>query len=283
MAEFPALTLWTDSYLSDTRLLSTLEHGAYLLLLMEAWRRPNCDLPDDDNMLARMAGLGPDEWGQIKAIVMGFWSYDGRSKTWKQKRLTKERDAARKRSTSARDSATKRWNKAKKHDANALPSECSNDASTATAIITIEEPNGSSPPVVPQAKNSIPKRACQLPADWACILTPRSWAIVNGWPPGKFEAELRRFKDHAADKGRTSKDWQAAFRTWIEKADDWMKQNGNGRSPQPPRDQRDGLARALDRRLDPRDAEVLARETGRSAVGAGSGDRPGELALPAPD
>ena len=57
MAEFPALALWTDAYLADTRHLSTLEHGAYLLLMMEAWRRPHCDLPDDDRVLARLAGL----------------------------------------------------------------------------------------------------------------------------------------------------------------------------------------------------------------------------------
>jgi hypothetical protein len=42
MAEFPALPLWTDAYLGDTRHLSQSEHGAYLLLLITAWRTPNC-------------------------------------------------------------------------------------------------------------------------------------------------------------------------------------------------------------------------------------------------
>jgi uncharacterized protein YdaU (DUF1376 family) len=136
MAEFPALNLWTDAYLADTRHLSTLEHGAYLLLLIEAWRRPNCDLPDDDRMLSRLAGLSQDEWLEIKPIVMGFWTFDGRSKTWKQKRLMFERDAARKRSTSQRDKAAKRWDKTKKTDAAALPKSCRNDASTTTTTTT---------------------------------------------------------------------------------------------------------------------------------------------------
>jgi uncharacterized protein YdaU (DUF1376 family) len=136
MAEFPALSLWTDSYLADTRHLSTLEHGAYLLLLIEAWRRPRCDLPDDDAILARLAGLSGDEWQSIKPTVMAFWRRDGRCRTWTQKRLSKERDRARIRSKSASDKALKRWKREQNADAAALPEECREDAPTTTTIIT---------------------------------------------------------------------------------------------------------------------------------------------------
>lgn len=136
MAEFPALSLWTDSYLADTRHLSTLEHGAYLLLLIEAWRRPRCDLPDDDAILARLAGLPADEWQAIKPTVMAFWRRDGRCRTWTQKRLSKERDRARIRSKSASDKALKRWKRGKNADAAALPEECREDAPTTTTIDT---------------------------------------------------------------------------------------------------------------------------------------------------
>ena len=53
MAQFPVLPLWTDAYLGDTTHLTTIEHGAYMLLLMVSWRSPDCRLPDDDAMLAR--------------------------------------------------------------------------------------------------------------------------------------------------------------------------------------------------------------------------------------
>lgn len=68
-------------------------------------------------------------------------------------------------------------------------------------------------------------RAHSLPDGWVPILTAASQAIVDGWPPGMFETELDKFRDHAADKGRTSKDWQAAFRTWIKNADNWKQSN----------------------------------------------------------
>lgn len=128
-----------------------------------------------------------------------------------------------------------------------------------------EEPNGSSPPVCPPSKNrptgSVAKR---LSEDWSPILTPAAQRTVDGWPPGKFEHELSRFRDHAADKGRTSKDWQAAFRTWITKANEWMNQNGNGpRNRSAPRDTRDGFQRHLDEKLERFAAERASGASGR--------------------
>lgn len=89
MAEFPALPLWTDAYLGDTRHLSTLEHGAYLLLLMTAWRSTDPTLPDDDKLLARYCGLGARQWATVRPILAEFYTIEnGR---WKQRRLSDER------------------------------------------------------------------------------------------------------------------------------------------------------------------------------------------------
>lgn len=95
--------------------------------------------------------------------------------------------------------------------------------------------------------------AQKLPDDWQPVLTASAQRIVDGWPPGRFEQELAAFRDYAADKGRTSKDWQAAFRTWLTNAERWTKndrsktiQPGNGHSP----DRRSTLARAIDEGID---------------------------------
>lgn len=136
MAEFPALPLWTDAYLADTRHLTTEQHGAYLLLMMEAWRRPSCSLPDDDELLARLSGLSPDRWRECRGIVLAFWWHDAKTKTWHQKRLSKEREFTQKKSASQRGNALKRWNKTKNNDAMALPTHmpngCQTDAPTPT-------------------------------------------------------------------------------------------------------------------------------------------------------
>jgi uncharacterized protein YdaU (DUF1376 family) len=149
MAEFPALPVFTDAYIADTIHLTTLEHGAYFLLLTAAWRRPHCDLPDDDQFLSRIARLSLDDWIAIRSTIMEFWNFDGRRKTWTQKRLSKERSYVSNKSRSQKDKAAKRWNNEKKEDAAALPEDmperCPDDAPTPTPF-TLPNGNGGEPP-----------------------------------------------------------------------------------------------------------------------------------------
>jgi uncharacterized protein YdaU (DUF1376 family) len=90
MADYPGLTIWTDAYLADTRHLSTAEHGAYLLMLMTAWRTPDCSLPNDDKYLGVVVGDSRN-WPKWKVKILPFWTVgeDGRLR---QKRLTSERE-----------------------------------------------------------------------------------------------------------------------------------------------------------------------------------------------
>lgn len=127
MAEFPALPLWTDAYLGDTTHLTTIEHGAYLLLLMAMWRS-NGSLPNDDAKLARYARLTPGQWARIKPTIMEFFrAEDGRIS---QGRLTDELKAVRQNSSRQSNKARARWLKNKEaSDAAAMPNECRSDAS----------------------------------------------------------------------------------------------------------------------------------------------------------
>ncbi|PZM07599.1 YdaU family protein [Rhizobium tubonense] len=95
MAEHPTMPLHTDSYLADTTHLNAQEHGAYLLLLMVAWRSAGLHLPDDDKLLARYAKVDPRTWAHLKAVIMSFWELsDG---FWTQKKQQKVWDDVSKR------------------------------------------------------------------------------------------------------------------------------------------------------------------------------------------
>ncbi len=108
MAQFPAMPLWTDAYLGDTLHLSLEEHGAYLKMLMIAWRSPECCLPDNDHRIATMLGITTARWrDKIRPAIAPFWTID--AGTWRQKRLTKEREFSSKSIAKQREKAKQRW------------------------------------------------------------------------------------------------------------------------------------------------------------------------------
>lgn len=211
MAEFPALPLFTDAYLADTRHLTTEEHGAYLLLMMEAWRRPDCSLPDDDRLLARLSGLSVERWTEVSSVIMSFWQRDGRRKTWTQKRLVKERVFVTQRSALQRDRIAKRWNKKEKEDTTVLPDEYRSDTPTPTPTLIKEEAKASSKKA----------RGSRLPDDWRLPRDLGEWAVSEGMAV----AEVRRQADMFADYWRSvpasrgvKLDWAGTWRNWVRKA-----------------------------------------------------------------
>ena len=80
------MPLYIGDYLADTSRLTTEQHGAYLLLLMDYWRSGR--LPDNDQVLAQITKLSPDAWRNAKAMLMQFFSIeDG---YWVHSRVEKE-------------------------------------------------------------------------------------------------------------------------------------------------------------------------------------------------
>ena len=103
----PAIPLFGDAYLADTHHLTLEEHGAYLKLLMIAWRMDGCALPDDDMRLAKILGVTKAKWAKLKPVVLAFWTLDnGR---WFQARLNKERQFVDQKREANRSAAESRW------------------------------------------------------------------------------------------------------------------------------------------------------------------------------
>jgi uncharacterized protein YdaU (DUF1376 family) len=112
MAEHPMLPLWTDAYLGDTGHLTCLEHGAYLLLLITAWRTKEKALPNDDAKLAKYARLKIPTWLRIKPTLMEFFEV-GEDGMLRQGRLSDEAYDVQKRSERKSRAAKARWLKSK--------------------------------------------------------------------------------------------------------------------------------------------------------------------------
>jgi len=77
------MPLYIGDYLRDTRDLNTLQHGAYLLLIMHYWQHDG--LPTDEARLAAIAGLSVAQWRRIRAAIEAKFAAG-----WKHKRIDAE-------------------------------------------------------------------------------------------------------------------------------------------------------------------------------------------------
>ena len=80
------MPIYIGDYLADTSRLTTEQHGAYLLLLMDYWRSGR--LPDDDNILAQVCKLPLDKWIIHRGVLQGF--FDISNGEWIHSRVEKE-------------------------------------------------------------------------------------------------------------------------------------------------------------------------------------------------
>lgn len=105
------MPLYIGDYLADTGRLTTEQHGAYLLLIMDYWR--NGPPPDDEEILQNITRLSKFLWKKSRPVLEKYFRVeDG---VWKHKRIDEEmtealsgKDAA---SEKARKAAEARWGK----------------------------------------------------------------------------------------------------------------------------------------------------------------------------
>jgi uncharacterized protein YdaU (DUF1376 family) len=197
------MPLYIGDYLADTARLTTEQHGAYLLLLMDYWRSGR--LPDNDQVLAQISKLTPDAWSNAKAMLIPFFSIeDG---CWIHKRVEQEMAEAKVNQTKKHERAVKaaeaRWKNATSN-ANAMLNEC-------------PSPSPSPSPVV----NTIVVAKAPKATRWQKGLAiPDSWIEFckkerNDIDPSKtFESFTDYWISVAGAKGLKS-DWDATWRNWV--------------------------------------------------------------------
>lgn len=105
------MPLYIADYRADTSRLTTEQHGAYLLILMDYWR--NGPPPDDDEVLAQITLLPIARWRKHRPKLAQFFTI--KNGVMRQKRADAEMIRAqamnRQRSEAGKISAAKRWGK----------------------------------------------------------------------------------------------------------------------------------------------------------------------------
>jgi uncharacterized protein YdaU (DUF1376 family) len=180
-----AIPLFADAYLADTMHLNTEEHGAYLLLLMAAWRSDDCSLANDDRKLARITGLSTRKWNSIKGTILEFWTVE--NDRIFNPRLRKEKAYVRKKSNTNRQNSEKRWKSqdTENIEDGGMRSECGGNAPPPPPI---EEPKGS-----PNARE--PDRTEEVFAHWQSIAVPAGCPAIQKITPKRRQACKARLRD----------------------------------------------------------------------------------------
>lgn len=89
----PKVDIWMPfypgDYLSKTMPLTTLQHGAYLLLIMAYWMNVG-PLPDDDDTLASICKMTKDVWKRNRPILQRFFDLESIPGEWIHPKVDKE-------------------------------------------------------------------------------------------------------------------------------------------------------------------------------------------------
>ena len=102
MSARPYLKFWVSDFISDTIHLTTTETGAYLKMLLAAWRSPDCTLRNDEKILKRICLLNNGQWRNSMEVLLDFWTpCENKDGYIYQKRLMEEFKAAEKRHTTS--------------------------------------------------------------------------------------------------------------------------------------------------------------------------------------
>ena len=233
MAEYPYMPLWTDAYLADTLDLSTAEHGLYLVMMMVAWRRQDCALPDDMAWLKRaLQSACRDFHGHafnalVPQLLKRFWTLEDHGQNglkWVQKRLQKERKYLRNRSETQRKAALKRWENNHLDDADALPA---GNAPTPTPKPTpIEYPSPAAPgapfAVAVNGSGPVPAKVSnhgtRLDPEWEPGDEGIAYANEHGFDGEAINRMFDDFRDHflaAAGAKARKASWPRTWKRWV--------------------------------------------------------------------
>lgn len=225
MSKSPYFKLYFSDLAGDTLHLSDAEIGSYVLLLGAMWNAGGY-LSSDPSKLARIARVTPAKWAGRWASLSPFFEVDENGVS--HKRLSSERKKAfgisADRSEIGKQGAeAKRLKTLELAQANA----CESDEQTPQQTPSIPDT------IAKEREDKLPSLSAGKPSKASGGGKPIKGAIPDSFPdePAILEAaawiaarglvvdpavHARRFRNHALSEGRTSADWGAAWRNWID-------------------------------------------------------------------
>jgi len=206
------MPLYIADYISATSRLTTEQHGAYLLLMMDYWK--NGAPPDNDQVLAQITKLSPDAWCNARTMLQGFFEVcDGH---WYQHRIEVEMEKANHNKKAnierGKAGAAARWGN---KDAPSIV-EASSEVYSADSTSPSPSPSSLSLPLsLKKEKKS--QRGSRLPEDF---LLPKEWSefCVKTRPELSAFNVWEEFRDYwIAQPGQkgVKTNWEATWRNWV--------------------------------------------------------------------
>jgi uncharacterized protein YdaU (DUF1376 family) len=196
------MPLYIGDYLADTARLTTEQHGAYLLLLMDYWRSGR--LPNNDQVLAQICKLNPDAWSNAKAMLMPFFSIeDG---CWIHKRVEQEMAEAKINQTKKHERAVKaaeaRWKNATSN-ANAMQKQCPSPSPSPSPVLNTIE--------VAKAPKAQRLNLNTIPEDWYNFCRSERQDLN----PKDIWVQFKDYWSSVPGSKGTKLDWFATWRNWV--------------------------------------------------------------------
>jgi len=196
------MPLYIGDYLADTARLTTEQHGAYLLLLMDYWRSGR--LPNNDQVLAQICKLNPDAWSNAKAMLMPFFSIeDG---CWIHKRVEQEMAEAKINQTKKHERAVKaaeaRWKNATSN-ANAMQKQCPLPSPSPSPVLNTIE--------VAKAPKAQRLNLNTIPEDWYNFCRSERQDLN----PKDIWVQFKDYWSSVPGSKGTKLDWFATWRNWV--------------------------------------------------------------------
>lgn len=223
----PYLPLYVADYRADTHHLTTAQHGAYLLLLMEMWNDPDGSLPNNSATLGRICGpMDNRNWARTWSALKPLFQVVGDRLRHKRidKEIAKMEAVAEARAAGGklggrppRARHSEHVTASRGHDPDLFNENRANEnlkvsprARANSDSITEESPNGAS-----SVDNARKKRASRIPEDFH---PDQSLAVAKGLSPQQAEIEAEKFVNYWTAKSGANavkRDWQATWRNWI--------------------------------------------------------------------